>query len=232
MTYKKAGFVHLQIITLCSNHYIVNTLTQTITSFFFFTHTHTHARTHTHTPAMAPVTLYDASVGLFVKSLETLSGILRKAKEHSPSDADSFVTARLAEDMLPFSFQVQMVSNASKKTLERLVPQKGPYPVWEDNEKTLDELIARVDKTLALLKTIKPEDLAGKEDEVVEVKLGSQGSATVEGKGYALGYALPNMFFHLAMAYAILRSRGVPVGKMDYLAPYFSPYILSRTPAA
>ena len=180
---------------------------------------------------MAPVTLYDASVGLFIKAMETFNTILRKAKEHNPSGADSFVTAKLAEDMLPLSFQVQFTSNTSKKALERLVPHKGPFPEWEDNEKTIDELVARVEKTLALLKTISPEDLAGKEDEVVEVKLGKAGGATVGGKGYALGYALPNVFFHLAMAYAILRNNGVPLGKSDYLSAYFSPYVLSRTPA-
>ncbi|KAK1756341.1 hypothetical protein QBC47DRAFT_444761 [Echria macrotheca] len=181
---------------------------------------------------MAPVTLYDASIGLFIKALESFTAILKKAKEHGGADADSFAAARLYDDMLPFTFQVQMVCNTSKKALERLVPHRGPYPTFADDEKTFDDCIALVGRTLDLLKTIKPEDLEGKEDAVVEVKLGRAGAATVEGKGYALGYALPNVFFHLSIAYGILRSKGVPLGKTDFLTPFFEPYVLSRTPAA
>ncbi|KAK5659411.1 hypothetical protein OQA88_612 [Cercophora sp. LCS_1] len=177
---------------------------------------------------MSPVTFYDASIGLYIKAFDALLVILKKAKTHAGDDADSYVTAKLIDDMLPLSFQVQVVSNTSKKALERLVPQKGPYPVWEDNEKTFDELIARSEETLALLKKITPEDLEGKESEVVELKLGPRGTATAEAKGYAFGYALPNVFFHVMTTYTILRMKGVPVGKMDYLTSFLEPNLLTK----
>ena len=177
---------------------------------------------------MSSITLYETTVGLYISALESLKVILQKAKEYAPEESTSYPSLRLYEDMLPFSFQIQTTSNIAKKALQRLVPEKGPFPVWEDNETTMDELIARVDKTLALLKTIKPEDLAGREANILEIKLGPNGgSATAEAKGYALGYALPNIFFHLTTAYAILRSKGVPLGKRTYLNSFFEPVVLS-----
>lgn len=174
---------------------------------------------------MAPITLYDTSITQFTNSLNSLKTILLKAKSHGSSD--SVASARLVDDMLPLTFQVQIVSNTIKKALERIAPQKGPYAVWEDDEKTLDELIARVDKTFALVETIKPEDVEGKESEVVEVKLGPRGTATAEVKGYVFGYALPNVFFHVMAAYSILRKEGVPLGKTDYLGAYLEKNLLT-----
>lgn len=181
---------------------------------------------------MAAVTFHEASFGLFIKALDALSQMLTKAKEHNPTGADSYLSMRLYEDMLPLTFQVQFTCNTSKKALERLAPHKGPFPVFADDEKTVDELLARVEKTKALLEAVGPEDLEGREDQVVEVMLGSHGSATVQGKWYALGYALPNIMFHTSMAYAILRNQGVPLGKTDFLSPYFNPYIIDRKPPA
>ena len=177
---------------------------------------------------MAPIDLYDTSVGLYIKSCHSLRAILIKAKDHAgPEGNTSLASARLYEDMLPLSFQVQLVSNLSKKATERIVPQKAPYPVWEDNETTLDELIARVDKTLDLLQKINPADVLGKDDEVVEVGMGTRGTATAHVKGYVLGHSLPNIFFHVTAAYAILRSKGVPLGKSDYLGPYLEGNLLT-----
>ncbi|KAK4452002.1 hypothetical protein QBC34DRAFT_398917 [Podospora aff. communis PSN243] len=172
---------------------------------------------------MAPVTLYDTSIPVFINACQALKAILQKAKDHGSED---FTSARLIDDMLPLSFQVQTVSNTIKKAIERMIPQKGPYPVWEDNESTLDELIARVDKTLALAQTISAEDLAGKDSEVVELKLGPRGTAKAEVKGYLFGYTLPNVYFHTTTAYSILRMKGVPVGKMDYLTSFLQPNLL------
>jgi len=174
---------------------------------------------------MAPVNLFDASITQFINSCKSLKAILQKAKAHSPTE--EYATLRLIEDMLPLSFQVQTVSNTIKKALERIVPQKAPYPVWEDKESTLDELIARVDKTLALLETITKEDLADKDSEVVEMKLGPRGTATAEIKGYVFGYSLPNVYFHTTTTYAILRAKGVPVGKMDFLTSYLENNLLT-----
>ncbi|KAK0649542.1 hypothetical protein B0T16DRAFT_324341 [Cercophora newfieldiana] len=177
---------------------------------------------------MAPVSLYDTSIALFINSNKALRAILQKAKDHGGSSSpEEFASARLIDDMLPLSFQVQMVSNTSKKAVERMVPSKNPGP-WEDNEKTLDQLIARVDRTLELLQSVTPEDLKGKDEEVVELKLGSRGTATAEVKGYIFGYAIPNVLFHTMTTYSILRMKGVPVGKMDFLTSYLENNLLTK----
>jgi uncharacterized protein len=172
---------------------------------------------------MAPVTLYDTSIPIFINACNSLKAILQKAKEHG---SEELTSARLIDDMLPLSFQVQTVSNTIKKALERIVPKKGPYPVWEDNESTIDELIARVDKTLALAQTVSANDLAGQDGEVVELKLGPKGTAKAEVKGYLFGYTLPNVYFHTTAAYSILRMKGVPLGKTDYLTSFLEPNLL------
>lgn len=172
---------------------------------------------------MAPITIYDATVDVFVRGIETLIHILQKAKEHAPEESASYPSARLYEDMLPLSRQVQIASDASKNFVKRALPQRE-IPVWEDNEATMDELIARAEKTLALLKTVTPEDLAGLDDKSIELKLGPN-TVTTSGKGMSFAYSVPNFNFHVVMTYAILRMKGVPLGKMDYLKPFTAGYL-------
>ncbi|KAK0724201.1 hypothetical protein B0H67DRAFT_567435 [Lasiosphaeris hirsuta] len=177
---------------------------------------------------MAPLTLYDSSIDLFVKAHEVLKHILKKAKNHAPEESASFPAARLYEDMRPLSFQVQNVTNYSVRCVERLLPhKKAPFPVWEEDEATLDQLFARIDESLAFLKSIEVKDLeGGLSEQVLDIKMG-RSSVAIEGKGYALGIAVPNVFFHVSMAYAILRMKGVPLGKKDFSSPYVEPYVLS-----
>ncbi|KAK4132717.1 hypothetical protein BT67DRAFT_450864 [Trichocladium antarcticum] len=157
---------------------------------------------------MSPPTLplYDATIGLSTQSLQALQGLLKKAQAHP--EADSIAATRLAPDMLPFAFQVLTVSSFAKKTVERLAPAKAAgLGAWEDNHNSsLAELAARVDKTLALLATVNfgPDHVG----------------VAAPGDRYVLGYAIPNMFFHLSMAYAILRTKGVELGKADYIGPF------------
>ncbi len=198
------------------------------TTFFHHKTPHTLTNSPPHLPSTppittkkAPITLYDITADLFTKALESLRTILQKAKSHDPSNADSFVSARLYEDMLPLSFQIQVVSNTAKKTFERLLPSKGPYPVFPDDEKTLDELIARVEATLEIVRRITPEDLAGVDDKAVQFGIGpGMPDAESTGGRYVLGYSIPNLMFHLTTAYAILRAQGVPLGKRDYIATF------------
>ncbi|KAK3345946.1 hypothetical protein B0T25DRAFT_550686 [Lasiosphaeria hispida] len=178
---------------------------------------------------MAPITLYDNSIDLFIKAHEVLKHILEKAKQHAPEESASFPTARLYEDMRPLSFQVQSVSSYSAKCVERVLPHKAPFPAWEDDETTLDQLFARIDESLAFLKGIEAKDLDGLEEKVLEIQMGRGSSIAIEGKGYALGIAVPNVFFHVSMAYAILRMKGVPLGKKDFSSPYVEPYVLSQS---
>jgi len=173
-----------------------------------------------------PITLHSTSIDIFTKSLSTLKHILKKAQSHTTIDTASLPSARLHDDMLPLSFQIQMVSNFSKKFVERVIPAKGPFPVWEDNETTIDELIARIDKTLELLERVKPEDLDGDEERIVELPMGKTQRITLEVKGYALGWVVPQVFFHVSIAYAILRSKGVPLGKKDFSSEFVEAVVL------
>lgn len=165
---------------------------------------------------MSTLPLYDSTIGVSTHAAEALRGILKKAQAHA--DAASFPQARLYEDMRPLTFQVQMVSNVAKKMVERLAGRQ--LDAWEDNEQqTMDELVARVDKTLALLATVKPDDVDGATAKSYDLQLSGL-HATATAEQYVLGYALPNLFFHLSVAYAILRMKGVELGKRDYLAPF------------
>lgn len=170
---------------------------------------------------MPAVTLYEVSITTFCKGLTTLKHVLEKAVEHATAqglDPNDYVKATLCQDMLPLSFQIQVVSNTAKKSIWRLTGTD--IESWADDETTMDQLIARVQRTLDLVKTVDVAAIAGKEDIMVELQMGKAGTRNLSGKDYVLNYALPNFFFHVQTAYAILRFKGVPLGKFDYLGGF------------
>ena len=177
---------------------------------------------------MAPLNIYDASIGLFISGQNTLLDLLKKAA--ATAEADSIPAARLCEDMLPLTFQVQATSNTSKKAIGHLTG--NVVEAWEDNEKTFPELIARVEKTLALLKSIDPKSVIGVDEKIIDMPLGKRGTFKVPVSTYVLGFAIPNYFFHLNTAYSILRHKGVEIGKFDYLGPFIGPLLPAPEPAA
>ncbi|KAK4148819.1 hypothetical protein C8A00DRAFT_38594 [Chaetomidium leptoderma] len=162
---------------------------------------------------MSTIPLYDATIGLSNHSLLTLLDLLKKVQDHP--DSESLLTGRLAPDMLPFPTQIIIVSNFAKKIVERLAGRT--LDVWEDNETTLEQLVARVQKTLDLLKTVKREDLDGAADKTISLKIGPFDPVSTTTTQYVLGYMVPNMMFHLSVAYGILRMKGVELGKADLL---------------
>ena len=167
---------------------------------------------------MPAITLYEVSIGTFIKGLKTLTAVLEKAATHAKDkgeDPDAYVTAALCEDMRPLSFQVQVVSNTIKKSVWRLTGNE--VESWADDETTLAQLITRTQRTLELLQGISEASITGKDDNMVELQMGKSGTFNLAAKAYVLNYALPNFFFHLQTAYSILRSRNVPLGKADYL---------------
>jgi len=178
---------------------------------------------------MAPITLFDISITEILRANNSLKVILQAAKEHAPSPevANTYPALRLADDMLPLSFQVQTVANTSKRAIMRLAPHKtDSLPDWDAEElKTLDDLIARVEKSQAMLEAVKPEDVEGVDDKTVECGTGPKETAIMAAKGYVLGYAIPNAFFHNATAYAILRKEGVPLGKRHFLNSFMEPEV-------
>jgi len=124
------------------------------------------------------------------------------------------VAARLYPDMFPLSRQVQIASDNAKGPVARLAGQEPPK--FEDNETSFPELIARVQKTIALLQTFTPAQIDGSEERAIQLTVRGQ-PVTYQGLPYLLHHALPNLFFHVTTAYNILRHNGVEVGKRDFL---------------
>ena len=163
------------------------------------------------------ISMYKASVPVFVKGLTNLKAILEKAAAHAQAkkiDETVFAGARLYPDMLPLTGQVQIATDFARGTTARLAGVE--MPKWEDNEKTLAELIARVDKTLDYVKPFTAAQSDGSEGKEITRTLRGQ-PRTFTGQNYLLQFALPNFYFHSTTAYAILRHNGVEVGKMDFL---------------
>jgi hypothetical protein len=156
--------------------------------------------------------MYRASIPVFIRALDNLSAILKKGEAHAGSA--SFVDARLAPDMLTLAGQVQRASDAAKGAVARLGGIDNPS--FPDTEKTFAELQARIKKTIDFLQGVKPAQIDGSEQKTIEMKAGGR-ELKFTGIDYLLGFALPNFFFHVTTAYAILRHKGVPIGKMDYL---------------
>ncbi len=163
------------------------------------------------------VSLYDMTVPVFTRMLTSLLRLLDKAETDAAArkfDTLVLSEARLAPDMLPLRAQVMIATDHVKGCVSRLAGQ--PVPSWPDTEMSFAELRARIQKALDLLKTVSPEQLAGSEDRNVTLIQGGKEIAML-GLDYVTQRALPNFFFHITTAYAILRHNGVPVGKRDYL---------------
>ena len=165
------------------------------------------------------ITLYDVSVPVFTLSLSNLAAILDKAESHGTAkkvDPKVIPQARLIVDMLPLSAQMQIACDTAKGVAARLAGVA--VPKHEDTEATLAELKARVSKTLEFIKTIKPEQLQGAETREIVLQF-PQTTLKFNGLSYLTNFALPNFFFHMTMAYALLRKNGIDLGKRDFLGP-------------
>ena len=166
------------------------------------------------------LSMYQASIPVFIRTLGNLSGILAKGAAHAEAkkiDPAVLVNSRLFPDMFPLSRQVQIASDTAKGAAARLAGLEPPS--YEDNEKTFPDLIARLDKTVEYLKTLKPEQIDGSEERTVNLKVAGQ-PMTFQGMTFLLQRALPNLYFHTTTAYNILRHNGVEVGKKDYLGKH------------
>jgi uncharacterized protein len=166
-----------------------------------------------------PLSVYEISVPVFIRALENLSSILKKgeafAKEKGIPGTD-LVEARLIEDMDPLRSQIQRASDSAKGAGARLTGTE--IPGFPDDETTFPELQARIDKTIAYLKGLDPKAFEGAETRDVTINA-RRTAFTMSGKDYLAKFALPNFYFHVTTAYAILRHKGVEIGKMDYIGP-------------
>ncbi len=165
------------------------------------------------------ITLSSASLPVFQTALTNLLHCLSKAEANAAArgfDANVFVQTRLAPDMLPFAAQIRIACDAAKNGTARLAGIEAPR--FEDNETTFAELQARVRKTLDWLATVPAASIDGREEAAITFPVGRDKTRTMTGEAYLKHWALPNLFFHVTTAYALLRHNGVNLGKTDYLA--------------
>jgi uncharacterized protein len=163
------------------------------------------------------ISVHALSIDIFTHALGNLAAILEKGAASAAArkfDSTVLVNSRLAPDMLPLSRQVQMACDLAKNSAARLAGIEPPR--FEDNEKTIDELRARIARTIDYLRGISAAALEGAEDRDIKVPAGER---TLQFKGLAFlqRWALPNLFFHVTTAYNILRHNGVDIGKRDFL---------------
>ena len=163
------------------------------------------------------ISLYQASVPVFQQFLGSLRAVLAKAEAHAAAhkiEPTVLLQARLYPNMFTLTRQVQIAGDFAKGAPARLAGLEPPK--YEDNEASFAELLARIDRTSAFLKTLKAAQIDGQEERTIELKVGGQ-PMTFKGQPYLLHFALPNFFFHAAAAYAILRHNGVELGKRDFM---------------
>jgi len=163
------------------------------------------------------ISMYALSHDVFQKALTQLLHVMEKGVANAKArnfDTGVLVAARLAPDMLPFVKQIQLTSDFAKNSMARLAGVDPPK--FEDNETTMDELFARVRKTIEYIDSVPAAALDGSEDRDIKIPLRDR---TVEFKGleFLQKWALPNFFFHHVTAYNLLRHNGVDIGKKDFL---------------
>ena len=164
------------------------------------------------------ITMHSASVPVFVRMLNNMLVWLDKAEAHAKArkfDPNNYVSMRLTPDMLPFSAQIQIATDQVKGGIARLAEIEAPK--WADDEKTLDELRARIRKAIAYAQSIPAAKIDGSELREIEVPAGPGRTLKFPGETFLKSFSLPNFFFHATMTYALLRQGGVELGKMDYL---------------
>jgi len=166
------------------------------------------------------ISMYNASVGVYLKILGNLSTMLEKAEKWTTErkiDPNAILLARLAPDMFTLTRQVQIATDMAKGTAGRLAGEEPPR--YEDNETSFAELRARVAKTIAYLQSLKADAFTGAETRAITLKLGPPGNQRemhFQGLDYLQGFGTPNVYFHFSMVYALLRHNGLEIGKRDY----------------
>lgn len=162
--------------------------------------------------------LYDATVAGYIRTLNAISGVMAKGREHyaaSGHDVESIPGERLAGDMLPFSFQINSIRHHSIEAIEGI--QTGefgvPHPLEKDDYTSLESLVKQ---TISELEALKPEDVNGLEGKDVTFVMGEL-RIPFTATGFLMSFSVPNFHFHATTTYDILRMKGVPLGKRDYL---------------
>ena len=163
------------------------------------------------------LSMYQATVPVFVHALGNLKHVLQKGEAHAKVKNvtdEVLLQTRLIPDMLPLVRQVQIACDMATRGTARLA---GVEPQsFEDNETTLEQIHARIDRALEYIKAFKPEQVDGSEARAIHLKM-RNGEMHFEGQTYLLQFVIPNLFFHCTTAYNILRGAGTEIGKSDFI---------------
>ena len=164
------------------------------------------------------LSMHAASVPAFVRQLAAMLVWLDKAQAHAEArkfDTVNYLSMKLAPDMLPFVKQIQIASDGAKGCVARLAGVE--IPKWEDTEATLDDLRARIRRTIDFVQGFAPAQIDGSEGREIVLQLRA-GEVRFDGQRFLEHWALPNFYFHVMTTYLLLRQAGVELGKTDYLA--------------
>ena len=167
------------------------------------------------------MSFYESAVPAYLQMLNSLSASLAKAEAHCTAkniQPDVLLGARLYPDMLPFSRQIQLVSDFAAKGCARLT--HSDVPSVPDTEKTFEELKQRLAKTIDYVKAFKPAQFEGADTRDVTFPIGPTNTLTMKGQQFVNSFAFPNFYFHAATAHDILRHNGVEIGKRDFLGQF------------
>ncbi len=163
------------------------------------------------------LSMHAICVPAFVRTFTAMNVWFDKAQAHADArkfDSANYLGLRLAPDMLPLTKQVQIATDMAKGCVARLSGQDVPQ--WDDNEASLDDLRARVNKAVDYVQSVPASLLDGSEDREIVLPM-RQGEVRYTGQAYVLTFVLPNLYFHATTAYALLRHAGVEIGKRDFL---------------
>jgi uncharacterized protein len=163
---------------------------------------------------------YYPFVAQCIQALKTLEIWLDKAQQHAAAkkfDINILMSSRLAPDMEPFTYQVSSACDYVKGAAARLTGAEPPKHA--DTEKTIKEVRERIKKTLVFAESLKEEAFEGAEQRKIKISFGPKDRQFLVAQDYVVQIMMPNIYFHLTMAYALLRHNGVDVGKMDFLGP-------------
>jgi uncharacterized protein len=164
------------------------------------------------------VSMHSSTVPAFVRMLNNMLAWLDKAQAHAEArkfDTVNYLGLRLAPDMLPFTRQIQIATDGVKGCVARLAGLE--VPKWDDNEASLDDLRARLRKTIDYVQSVPAAQIDGSEAREIVLPMRSGEPLRFTGQSYVQHFVLPNLYFHSSMTYALLRQAGVELGKRDFL---------------
>ena len=165
------------------------------------------------------ISMYQASVPAFVRSLTNLAAILEKGAAHAQArkiDEAVLLEGRLYPDMFPLLRQVQIATDTARSGAGRLAGMD--FPAYEDSETTFAQLQQRIRNSVGYLETLQSVQIDGSEGRTISWQTRSS-TKSMQGLPYLMNHLLPNVHFHVTTAYDILRHNGVELGKKDFLGP-------------